>query len=69
VILPHGDSSQPLYENVDAALQEPDTMLRLFGKPEIKGHRRMGVALARADSLEQARQKATRAVAAVKVKL
>ena len=69
VILPHGDSTQPLYENVDAALQEPDTMLRLFGKPEIKGHRRMGVALARADSIEQAREKATRAAAAVKVKL
>ncbi|MGH8401457.1 MAG: formate-dependent phosphoribosylglycinamide formyltransferase, partial [Gammaproteobacteria bacterium] len=58
VILPHGNSTQPLYENLDTALQEPDTLLRLFGKPEIKGHRRMGVTLARADSIEQARDKA-----------
>ncbi|HSC47855.1 MAG TPA: formate-dependent phosphoribosylglycinamide formyltransferase [Gammaproteobacteria bacterium] len=69
VILPHGDSDGPLYENVDAALREPDTLLRLFGKPEIRGHRRMGVALARAASIEDARSKARRAAAAVKVKL
>jgi phosphoribosylglycinamide formyltransferase 2 len=54
---------------VDAALQEPDTMLRLFGKPEIRGHRRMGVALARAGSIDAARAKARRAAAAVNVKL
>lgn len=69
VILPHGDSDGPLFEDVDAALKEPDTMLRLFGKPEIRGHRRMGVTLARADSIEAARTKAVRAAAAVKVKL
>jgi phosphoribosylglycinamide formyltransferase 2 len=69
VILPHGDSDGPLFEHVDAALTEPDTMLRLFGKPEIRGHRRMGVSLARADSIEAARAKAKRAAAAVKVKL
>jgi phosphoribosylglycinamide formyltransferase 2 len=69
VILPHGNSTQPLYENIDTALQEPDTLLRLFGKPEIKGHRRMGVTLARADSIEQARDKASRAAAAVTVQL
>ena len=69
VILPHGDSDGPLYENVDAALKEPDTMLRLFGKPEIRGHRRMGVALARARSIEEARSKAVRAAAAVNVKM
>ncbi|HET7922159.1 MAG TPA: formate-dependent phosphoribosylglycinamide formyltransferase [Gammaproteobacteria bacterium] len=65
VILPHGDSDGPLYENVDAALAEPDTALRLFGKPEFHGHRRMGVTLARADSIEAARSKATQAAAAV----
>jgi phosphoribosylglycinamide formyltransferase 2 len=69
VILPHGTSTQPSYENLDTALQEPDTMLRLFGKPEIHGHRRMGVTLARAESVDQAREKATRAAAAVTVKL
>jgi len=69
VILPHGDSDGPLYEQVDAALMEPDTMLRLFGKPEIRGHRRMGVALARDRDIEAAKAKALRAAAAVKVKL
>jgi phosphoribosylglycinamide formyltransferase 2 len=67
VILPHGDSDGPSFENVDGALKEPDTMLRLFGKPQMRGHRRMGVALARADSIETARDKARRAAAAVKV--
>ncbi|MGH8371969.1 MAG: formate-dependent phosphoribosylglycinamide formyltransferase [Gammaproteobacteria bacterium] len=69
VILPHGTSTHPLYGNVDAALQEPDTMLRLFGKPEIQGHRRMGVALARAESIQEARDKAVRAAGAVTVEL
>jgi phosphoribosylglycinamide formyltransferase 2 len=68
VILPHGDSDGPLYETVDAALKEPDTMLRLFGKPEIRGHRRMGVALAKGESIEAAKAKAFRAAVAVKVK-
>jgi phosphoribosylglycinamide formyltransferase 2 len=68
VILPHGDSDGPLYRDVDAALAEPDTMLRLFGKPEIRGHRRMGVALARGESIEAAKAKALRAAAAVKVR-
>ncbi|HEY1773032.1 MAG TPA: formate-dependent phosphoribosylglycinamide formyltransferase [Gammaproteobacteria bacterium] len=67
VILPHGDSDAPLYKDVDAALTEPDTMLRLFGKPEIRGHRRMGVALARDTSIEAAVAKALRAAAAVQV--
>ena len=67
VILPHGDSDAPLFRNVDAALREPDTMLRLFGKPEIRGHRRMGVALARDASIEAAVDKALRAAAAVQV--
>ena len=69
VILPHGDSDGPLYEDVGAALREPDTLLRLFGKPEIRGHRRMGVALARDRSIEAAKAKALHAAAAVKVKL
>jgi phosphoribosylglycinamide formyltransferase 2 len=69
VILPHGDSDGPLYEHVDAALTEPDTMLRLFGKPEIRGHRRMGVTLARAGDTDTARAKAKRAAAAIHVRL
>lgn len=69
VILPEGDSSAVAYSGLEKALAEPDTFLRLFGKPELKGRRRMGVALATAESVEGAREKATRAAAAVKTEL
>ncbi|MDP5292412.1 formate-dependent phosphoribosylglycinamide formyltransferase [Oceanimonas sp. CHS3-5] len=67
VILPEGSSSQTTFGNLTEALAEPDTDLRLFGKPEIHGRRRMGVALSLADSIENARDKARRVAAAVKV--
>jgi phosphoribosylglycinamide formyltransferase 2 len=54
-----------VFHGVEQALAEPDTQLRLFGKPEVHGKRRMGVTLARGDSLEQARDKARRAAAAI----
>ncbi|CAL93886.1 formate-dependent phosphoribosylglycinamide formyltransferase [Azoarcus olearius] len=69
VILVEGESTQPSFSNLGAALAEPDTALRLFGKPEVKGQRRMGVALARDESIEAARAKALRAAQAVKVEL
>jgi phosphoribosylglycinamide formyltransferase 2 len=69
VILPVGHSSQISYGNLVAALTEPDTSLRLFGKPAVKGRRRMGVALARGASLEEARNKAKAVAAAVDVEL
>jgi phosphoribosylglycinamide formyltransferase 2 len=46
------------FENVERALTEPDTALRLFGKPEVRGHRRMGVSLALGGTIEEARAKA-----------
>lgn len=67
VILPEGQSSQTAFGNLEQALAEPDTQLRLFGKPEINGRRRMGVALARAETLDKAVEKATRAANAVQV--
>lgn len=67
VILPEGDSSEVSYTGLENALAHPDTQLRLFGKPELKGRRRMGVALAKAESIEEARAKATRSAAAVNV--
>ncbi|MES2885997.1 MAG: formate-dependent phosphoribosylglycinamide formyltransferase [Pseudomonadota bacterium] len=67
-ILLGGDCVAPAYSGVAEALQEPDTMLRLFGKPEIIGRRRMGVALALGENIEQARAKARRAAAKVQVK-
>lgn len=59
-ILIEGTSTDLRFGDLDAALVEPDTALRLFGKPEVDGQRRMGVALARADSIELARAKARR---------
>ncbi|OAN29610.1 formate-dependent phosphoribosylglycinamide formyltransferase [Pseudomonas oryzihabitans] len=69
VILVDGESRQTAFGNLGAALAEPDTALRLFGKPEVKGQRRMGVALARDESIEAARAKAVCASQAVKVEL
>ncbi|MEO1078615.1 MAG: formate-dependent phosphoribosylglycinamide formyltransferase [Pseudomonadota bacterium] len=69
VILPEGRSNDIRYHNLAAALGQPDTDLRLFGKPSIDGRRRMGVALASGDSIERAREKARQAVAAVQVEL
>lgn len=58
VILVNGDSDQLIFNNISEALQAPDTQIRLFGKPEVNGQRRMGVALARDNTVEAAKQKA-----------
>jgi phosphoribosylglycinamide formyltransferase 2 len=60
-ILVDGDSDDLRFTAVETALREPDTALRLFGKPEVRGHRRMGVALARGTDVDAARAKARRA--------
>ncbi|MGX5174982.1 formate-dependent phosphoribosylglycinamide formyltransferase [Aliikangiella sp. IMCC44653] len=67
VILPSGKSTQTRFSQLDKALREPDTQIRLFGKPEIDGRRRMGVAIARDESIEKAIEKAKRVSAAIKV--
>ncbi|GHA20898.1 phosphoribosylglycinamide formyltransferase 2 [Oceanisphaera arctica] len=67
VILPEGLSCQTRFGGLNLALAEPDTELRLFGKPEINGRRRMGVALALADSIDAAKAKASHSAAQVKV--
>lgn len=69
VILVEGDSQQASFANLGEALREADTALRLFGKPEVKGQRRMGVALARDESIDAARAKALRSAQAVRVQL
>ena len=56
-IVVEGDSTQTSFGNLDKVLEQPDTQLRLFGKPEVHGHRRMGVLLARAESTDEARKK------------
>ncbi|WP_375193083.1 formate-dependent phosphoribosylglycinamide formyltransferase [Marinobacter sp.] len=67
VILPEGDSAEVAYSGLEVALAQPDTQLRLFGKPELKGRRRMGVALAKGASLDEARSMARKVADAVKV--
>ncbi len=69
VILVAGESRQVSFGNLAAALSEADTALRLFGKPEVIGERRMGVALARAETIAAALAKALRAAQAVSVNL
>lgn len=61
VILVEGDSTEPVFGNLEAVLVEPDTQVRLFGKPEVIGRRRMGVVLARSDTIEKALKKAKQA--------
>jgi len=68
VIKVEGSGSNILFSNLDKALKHTDTQLRLFGKPSINGERRMGVVLARAlASIQEAREKATRAVSDIEV--
>jgi len=67
VILPTGTSTKTSFSNLSVALADVDTQIRLFGKPDIDGRRRMGVAIARAETVEQAVEKANATAAAVKV--
>ena len=67
-LLVEGESSDVSFSGIEKALSEPDTDLRLFGKPEVSGRRRMGVTLARADSIDEARRKAREAAATISCK-
>jgi phosphoribosylglycinamide formyltransferase 2 len=68
-LLVDGDSDKVSFGSLDEALAWPDTDLKLFGKPEVKGRRRMGVALARAENIEKAVQRSQQAAHAVKISL
>ncbi|MEX2580760.1 MAG: formate-dependent phosphoribosylglycinamide formyltransferase [Verrucomicrobiales bacterium] len=69
VLLVEGESRNVGYGNLEAALRQPDTQIRLFGKPEVAGKRRMGVAVARGASIDEAREKARAASEAIDVSL
>ena len=69
VVLVSGESQQVTFNNIDEALREANTQVRLFGKPEVKGQRRMGVALARDNSVDQAKQKAMNASSKITITL
>lgn len=62
-VVVEGDTKEMEFDNLEEVLAEPGTDLRIFGKPEVHGHRRMAVILATADTVEEARAKADRAYA------
>ena len=66
-IVVEGDTKEIEMDNLEKVLEEPGVQMRIFGKPEIVGHRRMGVILATDESVEAARAKAERAYNALKV--
>lgn len=66
-IVVEGDTDTIEMDNLEEVLAEPGVQMRIFGKPEIKGHRRMGVILATADTVDEARAKAERAYEKLRV--
>ena len=66
-IVVEGDTKKVEMSNLAEVLSEPGVQIRIFGKPEVKGHRRMGVILASADTVDEARAKAKRAHDALKI--
>nr|WP_320114165.1 formate-dependent phosphoribosylglycinamide formyltransferase [uncultured Desulfuromonas sp.] len=65
VVLVEGHSTQVSFSGLDVALSQPDTQLRLFGKPSVAGKRRLGVVLARDHSVDAALRKALTAAEAI----
>lgn len=68
-IVVEGDTDKVVFENLEKVLAEPGVQIRIFGKPEVVGHRRMGVILATAESTEEAIKKADRAYNALTIKV
>ncbi|RUL80020.1 formate-dependent phosphoribosylglycinamide formyltransferase [Dyella choica] len=68
-VLQEGEGRAPRYHGMADALAEPDTQLRIFGKPEVKGRRRMAVTLARDNDIEAAKAKAIRAARMIRIEL
>ena len=69
VILVEGESNKVSFSNLNEVLAQPDTQLRLFGKPEVSGRRRMGVVLARDETVEKALVKAKQGSEKVKIEM
>lgn len=68
-IVVEGDTDKVEFDNLEKVLEEPGVQIRIFGKPEIKGHRRMGVILAQADTVQEAIDKSERAYKKLTVKI
>ena len=69
VILVEGESDKVTFGALEKVLAQPDTQLRLFGKPQVSGQRRMGVVLARGESVDDALEKARNGSASVTISL
>ena len=65
-IVVEGDSDKVVFENLDQVVAEEGVQIRLFGKPDVKGHRRFGVILTTDETIEKALEKAERAYAKLK---
>lgn len=68
-VVVEGDTDQVEFSNLENVLSEPDTQMRIFGKPEVHGHRRMAVLLARGKDIAEAREKTGRAYAKLQIDL
>lgn len=68
-VVVNGTSKNVSFSNIEGALADPDTQIRIFGKPEVKGHRRMAVLLARGANVDEARAKVQKAYDALKIEL
>ena len=68
-VVVEGDSDKVVFSNLEEVLAEPNVQVRIFGKPEVKGHRRMGVILARGENVEDALAKAEKAYSTLKVEV
>ena len=68
-VVVEGDTDQVEFSNLENVLSEPDTQMRIFGKPEVHGHRRMAVLLARGKDITEAREKTGRAYAKLQIDL
>ena len=68
-VVVEGDTNRIEMEGIEQVLAEPGTQMRIFGKPEVNGHRRMAVILATADTVEAAKEKAERAYGKLKISL
>jgi phosphoribosylglycinamide formyltransferase 2 len=69
VVLVKGSSKNIVFQGLEHALEDADTQLRLFGKPDVNGERRMGVCLAKGNTIEEARRKANNAASHIQVRL
>ncbi|WP_106830800.1 formate-dependent phosphoribosylglycinamide formyltransferase [Parabacteroides pacaensis] len=68
-VVVEGDSDRLAFGNLEKVLSQPDTQMRIFGKPEVHGHRRMAVLLARGESVEEARAKTGKAYDVLEMEL